>query len=806
MADILVLGRMFPEQTEREVVRKSRGMVSTAAHAHLSKIIEGLDQNLDKPVKVMNIMPVSSYPKRYDDLWIPEFSYAHTENAQDINIGFCNLTVWKKLSMRRALKKHVLRWARDGKKNKAVIVYTCCTMFLKACQWIKQAVPDCRICIIVPDLPAYTNLDKANRPLYSLLTRWQARRANALIGTADCFVFLTEQMKEAFTVKRPYIVMEAIADNDETTESKTNDDLRYIVYTGTFTKKYGVMDLVRAFGYITDENYRLVLCGSGEAEEEINAAAQQDKRILYRGMVTREEARKIQRGADIMVNPRQNDHVFTRYSFPSKLMEYLSAGRPVLCFRLDGIPKEYDRYLTYFSSAEPQRMAEEIMRLCEKNKDTLSAIGEEGRAFVLREKNSAVQAKRILDMLFAKRLLFVGNTLDIGGTTTSLLSLLKALEGASYQIDLILSRNKGEGLNSLPDFVHLLKPALRERFTLIDKAKKFVLYLCKGYLYEAYRYQRTGGRPLGLFQILSGKARSEAGRSLDKRYDTAIGYMEGFADWYTAKKVHADRKIAYIHVNYEQAGLDPKLDCGLWEQFSDIVFVSEDSRQSFVRCFPQLSQKTCVVENLLSKALIMQRAEASVQDDILQNGYFHLITAARLVNRHKAIDRAVRIAGRLVHDGYPIRWHVFGEGEDRAELEALIRQMRLEGIVFLHGNRENIYPYIKKADLFVMVSHYEGKPMAVSEAMLLGTPVLVTEYASAREQVEDGETGFICENDEDSVYEKIKMILTCPEMLENVRKNLEGFQQCGDVRQFYALMERGKTVGDDYGAGTAKTK
>ena len=168
-----------------------------------------------------------------------------------------------------------------------------------------------------------------------------------------------------------------------------------------------------------------------------------------------------------------------------------------------------------------------------------------------------------------------------------------------------------------------------------------------------------------------------------------------------------------------------------------------------------------------------------------------LVTAARLQNSHKGIDRAVKALYRLKQDGFAVKWYVFGEGSDRSTIEAMIEEYGLQDDFFLMGNRLNVYPYLAKADLYVMVSRYEGKPIAVTEAQILGLPVITTRYASASEQVEDGVTGLVVENNDNAIYEGLVRAIRCPELLERFRENLKkvDFTNRESLNQFYKLIE-----------------
>ena len=157
--------------------------------------------------------------------------------------------------------------------------------------------------------------------------------------------------------------------------------------------------LLQAMKELHDPDIELWLCGSGEMEEEIRAYAAQDSRIRFFGFLPHEEAVQLQKQATVLVNPRTNQGEYTKYSFPSKTMEYMASGRPVMMFRLDGIPGEYDPFLTYIpeeSAASIRDTAESLRKL---SPSELDEMGARGREFVLKNKNRNVQMHRVLDFI-----------------------------------------------------------------------------------------------------------------------------------------------------------------------------------------------------------------------------------------------------------------------------------------------------------------------------------------------------------------------------------------------------------------------
>ncbi|MGK0713944.1 glycosyltransferase [Aerococcus urinaeequi] len=177
---------------------------------------------------------------------------------------------------------------------------------------------------------------------------------NKNLKFVDSFVLLTNQMKDMLNIgKKPFIVIEGVVNfennNDENDKQKPKnmDSIMTVVYTGTLNKKFGVVNLVEAFHNTSIKNTRLKICGRGDSEEIIKSYAAKDERIIFLGQLPNTEAVKLQKRATVLVNPRQNNEEFTKYSFPSKNMEYLLTGRPVIAYKLDGIPDEYDNYFHY---------------------------------------------------------------------------------------------------------------------------------------------------------------------------------------------------------------------------------------------------------------------------------------------------------------------------------------------------------------------------------------------------------------------------------------------------------------------------
>lgn len=399
--DIAFLGGLFPEETKDEIIKNSIGSIQNAANELQWNFVRGLDSNLVTPVKIINSLYIGSYPRRYKKLFIQSYRFRHTDNADDINVGFCNLSGFKYYFRKYSLKPHLKLWALDGKPNKVLIAYALTDAFVQSIKYVKQINPDIKTCIIVPDLPLYMNTTNKKSYIYSYLKNHDIRKISKSLLYIDGFVLLTKYMSEALGVNN-YVIVEGIAmeSNIPTSISKnTDNNVKVILYTGTLNEKYGILNLINAFHAIDDPNYKLVICGYGDSLNKINEAIINDKRIIYKGLISNDEVRKLQAEATVVINPRQNIEEFTKYSFPSKNLEYLSSGTPLIAYKLDGIPDEYDNYIYYVDDNTVEALKNKIVEVCMKSTQELYLFGQEARRFVLNEKNHVKQTQKVLDMV-----------------------------------------------------------------------------------------------------------------------------------------------------------------------------------------------------------------------------------------------------------------------------------------------------------------------------------------------------------------------------------------------------------------------
>lgn len=396
--DICFLSGLFPNELENDIYENSKGSIQNAANSLQWKLVDGFESVLSNNIKIINSLYIGSFPKRYKKLIIPTNNFSHVDGAQDINVGFVNFPILKMYFRYHSLKRHIREWIdSDNNKNKAIIAYAMTWPFTHILKYAKKYNQNVITCLIVPDLPEFMNLNSQKSIFYTLLKNKENKFIKKDMKYIDNYVLLTKYMADSLGVNN-YVVVEGIASEINQIEERKNENLIF-AYTGSLQKKYGVKDLIDQFLLVPDENIRLHICGEGELREYILDKANSDLRIKFFGQVSLKESISIQCNADVLINPRNNKEEYVKYSFPSKNLEYLSVGKVVLVYKLDGIPEEYDQYFDYFNPNLDFPIRDKIIEIIALKKDNIIKKGEKNKNFMLTYKNKNIQCRKIITKL-----------------------------------------------------------------------------------------------------------------------------------------------------------------------------------------------------------------------------------------------------------------------------------------------------------------------------------------------------------------------------------------------------------------------
>jgi glycosyltransferase involved in cell wall biosynthesis len=365
--DVLLLCGYFESQYQKEISRKTKTWVENAANTFQKRLIQGLKEQ-DINLEVVSAPFIGPWPTAYNDKFFVGFE-AGKSNENVGYVHFNNIWGYRNISRTAALKKRVRDFVQTSKsEKKAIIVYCPHTPFLEAAVYGKQLDNSVHIHMVVPDLPQYMNLNKKAHPIYDFFKKIDIHKMEKLITHVNSFMLLTKYMADKLHVgKRPYIVVEGITDIDIIPAKVKKEYGKKVAYAGRLVEAFGAKRLIEAFEMIDDSEASLHICGGGELKEYVKEMCKKDSRIHYYGVVSEEKANEILQDADVLVNPRQNDDEYTKYSFPSKNIEYLMTGNAVVAYMLDGIPHEYEAFFEVPESNRTESLAKAITTALNKD-------------------------------------------------------------------------------------------------------------------------------------------------------------------------------------------------------------------------------------------------------------------------------------------------------------------------------------------------------------------------------------------------------------------------------------------------------
>ena len=237
--------------------------------------------------------------------------------------------------------------------------------------------------------------------------RFSKGLANFVIRHCTGYVLLTEAMNDYLNKdKKPYVILEGHSDitmRERIPSMEKKLSPRVCFYAGGVSKQYGLGNLVDGFRMANLENAQLHIYGPGDYVEELQKIAVEDSRIFYGGMLLSSQIVEKEMEATLLVNPRPTDEEYVKYSFPSKTMEYMASGTPVLTTVLPGMPKEYHPYVYLLEDETAEGIAKKLKLVMAESDEVLFHKGQRAREFVLEQKNNVIQGKKILDMLESEK-------------------------------------------------------------------------------------------------------------------------------------------------------------------------------------------------------------------------------------------------------------------------------------------------------------------------------------------------------------------------------------------------------------------
>lgn len=379
----------------------SKGLIKKLPQAQKYHILmlEGLRNSIDGEIKVVSSYPVVGktenrvYPEKRELIGGIEYIY----------LGFIQFPFLRQLLLRlnakKVLRKYLLKH-QDTFVICDVLNHSIAGAALSVCK--KRKIP---VCGIVTDVPGYSA--DARRKTYSLTKRLFSQGCGLLTKNDekkyDSYLFLTENMNDVVNDKhKPFIVIEGQCDIGMYTSLNTLDakeQPKVMMYAGGIHKEFGIERFVKAFCSLNRTDWVLRIYGDGNYSDELREVAKKYTNIEYCGVKLNKEIVEKQLKASLLVNPRMTDAEYVRYSFPSKTLECMASGTPLLTTILPAMPKDYYEHVYFISDESEVGMKAALQEVLDLSDEVMFEKGKRAQTFILETRNNNIQAEKFVNFL-----------------------------------------------------------------------------------------------------------------------------------------------------------------------------------------------------------------------------------------------------------------------------------------------------------------------------------------------------------------------------------------------------------------------
>ena len=356
--------------------------------------------------------------------------------------------------------------------------------------------------------------------------------------------------------------------------------------------------------------------------------------------------------------------------------------------------------------------------------------------------------------------IFVIESLGLGGAEKSLVTLLRNLDYSKYQVDLLMITEDGIFEKDVPNEVSIIRYNIFEKVNILYKTYlRFQYFIARKiivHLHDAEKHWKIFGNTL---------------TPLTKKYDVAIAYSQGFCTYFTATKILADKKYAWVNIDYKKAGYNLKFDLPYYKKFNAVITVSNEVKNGLKVELNNLNETLPfeIIKDITDKEILLKQSlEYNCDFDAEK---INIVTVGRLA-KQKGMFLAVKACKKIIDAGFEIHWYIIGEGNDRTSLEKLIQKYNLSDSISLKGAIKNPYPFIKTCDIYVQTSLFEGLCLTLIEAACLCKPIVTTNFPTAYTIIDNEETGIICEMTPDAVANSVIRLIKDNSLKEKFINNL----------------------------------
>lgn len=385
-----------------------------------------------------------------------------------------------------------------------------------------------------------------------------------------------------------------------------------------------------------------------------------------------------------------------------------------------------------------------------------------------------------------KKIIFVNKALWIGGIETALVNLLNHIDYDKYEVTCLVLRAELDMAERIPP---------KCRLVVIDREKQ-VTFQKKYAFNRLFGFTETCDNPSKLHQMFSwttpiikwveNRLYIQYVKELmkDEIFDTAVIYSDVVAET-VVRGIKASKYLMFYHhgamrhVYHDEIG---------YKKCEKVIAVSENQARELRKFVPKYAGKIMAIHNLTNIEEIREKGNEPTAE-AFENDKINIVSCGR-VSYEKGMDIAVQVCAELVSRGYDnIRWWIVGGGPAEREVRDAIAEHHMDNHVIMLGMKDNPYPYIKKADLYVQPSRFEGYPMTILEALVLGKVVVSTDNEGASEILVHGVNGILCPIDMKEIANIVNALLKDVELQTTIKWNVSNLDFIKQNEDYISMLE-----------------
>ncbi len=394
---ILFISTSCSQKKYQEVYEMRNKKLIEPQQKFCNLLVNGMSMVDGVDVECITALPVSASTvstKHFDE----EYETV-SDNLHYKYLSFTNGKLSRYTSLFGNCRRAVSKWIKETNGNQQIVVCDALSYFITRPAQIEAHKAKIPIVGIVTDLPLLTTnmkgrkeslIKKAGLSVFQYLT-------DRSLKDYDAYIPLTESINSYVNNSgKPYIIIEGSVDGNEINNTTSSIKSKVVLYAGGIYEKYGLKNLVEAFINAETNGYELHIYGEGSYVEDLKQISMKHPKVKYMGMATLEDIVVREKEAMLLVNPRPSNEEFSKYSFPSKTLEYMVSGTPLLTTRLPGIPSEYFDYLYSFEGDSIDLLKKDIEKVLKIDAITLDRVGQNAKNFVLVNKSNVMQGTKIV--------------------------------------------------------------------------------------------------------------------------------------------------------------------------------------------------------------------------------------------------------------------------------------------------------------------------------------------------------------------------------------------------------------------------